>query len=85
VDKKYDTKQKVHTKHKGGKMRVEILLKDVRMKKGYSLQELSRITGISTSHLNYIENNEREPTISMLIRIALALKVDERELYKIIK
>jgi len=66
-------------------MRVEILLKDVRMKKGYSLQELSRITGISTSHLNYIENNEREPTISMLIRIALALKVDERELYKIIK
>ena len=41
------------------------------------------MTGISKSHLNYIENNEKEPTISMMVRIAMALKVDIKELYKV--
>lgn len=65
-------------------MRVEILLKEVRKKKGVSLQQLAKITGISTSHLNYIEKNEKEPSISILIRISIALNVDIKELYKII-
>lgn len=64
-------------------MRVEILLKQVRLKKGYSLEELAKLTGISSSHLNYIERNEKEPSISMLLRIAIALNVDIKELYKI--
>ena len=64
-------------------MRVEILLKQVRLKKRYSLEELAKLTGISSSHLNYIERNEKEPSISMLLRIAIALNVDIKELYKI--
>lgn len=64
-------------------MRVEILLKQVRLKKGYSLEELAKLTGISSSHLNYIERNEKEPSISMLLRIAIALNIDIKELYKV--
>lgn len=64
-------------------MRVEILLKKVRTEKGYSLEDLAKLTGISSSHLNYIERNEKEPSISMLLRIAIALNVDIKELYKI--
>lgn len=54
------------------------------MKNGYSLQQLAKSTGISSSHLSYIERGEREPTISMLVIIAQALNVDIKELYKII-
>lgn len=64
-------------------MRVEILLKKVRTEKGYSLEDLAKLTGISSSHLNYIERNEKEPSISMLLRIAIALNVDIKELYKV--
>lgn len=66
-------------------MRVYILLRDVRKSKGISLEQLSTMTGISKSHLSYIEREEKEPTISMMIRIAMALKVDIKELYKITK
>ncbi len=65
-------------------MRIEILLKDIRKKKGYSLEQLSKLSGISSSHLNYIEKNSKEPTISVLVRIAQALNVKIDELYKII-
>lgn len=65
-------------------MKIEILLKEVRKKKGYSLEKLSKLTGISSSHLNYIENNQKEPSISILVRIALALNVKIEELYKVI-
>ena len=68
----------------GDYMHVEILLKEVREKKNISLEQLSKITGISTSHLNYIERGVREPTISMLCRIAKALKVDIKELYRVV-
>lgn len=66
-------------------MQVIIKLRNVREKKNISIRELSRKTGISKSHLNYIENGEREPTLSMIIRIAVALGIDEKELYEVIK
>lgn len=64
-------------------MRIEILLKDIRIRKGYSLDQLSKKTGISKSHLNYIERNEKEPSLSMAIIIAQALGIKLEELYKI--
>jgi len=42
------------------------------------------MTGISSSHLNYIERNEKEPSLSMTIIIAQALNIDIKELYKIV-
>lgn len=64
-------------------MRIEIKIREIRENKGISLSRLSEMTHISKSHLSNIEREEKEPSISVLIRIALALKVDEKELYKI--
>lgn len=64
-------------------MHIEIKLREVRERKNMSLTKLSELTHISKSHLSNIERGEKEPTLSILIRIALALKVDEKELYKI--
>ena len=40
------------------------------------------MTGISSSHLNYIEKNEKEPSLSMIVRIAQALNIKIEELYE---
>lgn len=64
-------------------MRVEILLKEKRKERNLTLAQLSEKTGISTTHINDIENNIKEPSISMLIRIAKALGVQIEELYKV--
>ena len=42
------------------------------------------MTGISKSHLNYIEKGEKEPSLSMAVRIAQALNIKIEELYKVI-
>lgn len=65
-------------------MRIEIFLKEVREKKNISLQRLSEITGMSKGHLSRIENGETMPTVLSIERIAIALKVDSKELYKTI-
>ena len=64
-------------------MRIEYKIREVRKSKNITLKRLSEMTKISSSHLCNIERGEKEPTLSILIRIALALKVDEKELYKI--
>ena len=65
-------------------MKVEILVKKLRTEKGITLETLAKLSGISKGHLSKIERGEREPKLSTLIQIALALKVDIKELYKIV-
>ena len=65
-------------------MKVEILVKKLRTEKGITLESLAKLSGISKGHLSKIERGEREPKISTLIQIALSLKVDIKELYKIV-
>ena len=67
----------------GDFMKVEILLKQVRLEKGMTLETLSQLSGISKGHLSKIERQEREPKISTLILIAKALKVDVNNLYRV--
>ena len=64
-------------------MRIEILIKPIRISKNITLARLSKMTGISATHINDVENNLKEPGISILVRIAYALKVDITDLYKI--
>lgn len=64
-------------------MHIEYKIREVRKSKNITLKRLSEMTKISSSHLCNIERGEKEPTLSILIRIALALKVDEKELYKV--
>ncbi len=64
-------------------MHVEILLREVRQKKNWSLYKLSEKSGISTTHINDIENNIKSPGLIVMIRLAKALDVEITELYKV--
>ena len=65
-------------------MKIEILIKKIRLEQNMTLETLAKLSGISKGHLSKIERQEREPKLSTLIQIALALKVDIKELYKLI-
>lgn len=65
-------------------MQVVILLKEIRKQKKYTLEQLSKKTGISTTHINDIENKMKEPSFSMMVRLSYALNVPLDKLYKII-
>lgn len=64
-------------------MRIEILIREVRKKKNIKFETLTKMSGVSKSTLSKIERQEQEPKLSTMIQIALALKVDINELYKI--
>lgn len=65
-------------------MRIIYLVKEIRIRQQMTLKELSIKTGISKSHINDIENNIKEPSNSILVRLAKALKVGIIDLYKVI-
>lgn len=65
-------------------MKIKILIKEKRKEKGMTLETLSKLSGISKGHLSKIERQERESKLSTIIQIAIALKVDIKDLYKII-
>lgn len=81
--KNHHSGQNICYKRVGGTMQIIIKLKEVRERYNISLRELAKLTGISKSHLNYIEKGEREPSLSTIIRIAVALNIDEKELYEV--
>lgn len=60
---------------------MKINLRQIRNEKGMTVRELSEKSGISIGHISFIENGERDPTISVLVKLATALEVDCRELY----
>lgn len=64
-------------------MKIELLIKEVRLQKNMTLETLAKLSGISKGHLSKIERQEREPKLSTIIQIARALKVDIDKLYKI--
>ncbi len=64
-------------------MRIEILVRKVREKKNIKFETLAKSAGISKGTLSRIERQEQEPKLSTMIMIALALKVDLKELYKV--
>ncbi len=67
--RKRDTHEAIERLNLGGKIR------ELRLKKGYTLKEMSKITGFSTALLSQIENNVVSPPITTLWRIAEALGV----------
>lgn len=65
-------------------MKIEILVKKVRLEKNMTLETLASLSGISKGHLSKIERQERDPKLSTILQIASALKVEIEELYKVI-
>ena len=51
-------------------------IKNLRKEKGYSLNRLSSLSGLSKGYLSKIENGINAPTITTMARIATALEVD---------
>ena len=78
----YKKKSFVHTKN-GDVMHIECLLKQIRTQKGISLEKLSRMSGVSSTHLNDIENNKKEAGTTILFKIAKALNMKIEDLYKV--
>lgn len=52
-------------------------LKKLRKSKGYTLQKLSKLSGVSTTYLSDLENgNQRKPSLIIIERIAIGLNED---------
>lgn len=61
---------------------IELLIKEIRLKKNMTQEELSQKSSISESYISELENNLKMPTILTLCKLAEALEVDISELYK---
>ena len=64
-------------------MHIEILLKEVRQRKNVTLNKLSDKSGVSSTHINDIENNIKSPSLLVMVRLSKALDVDITELYRV--
>ena len=60
---------------------MQILLWEQRTKQNLTLLELSKITGVSKTQINAIENGKVSPRLDTLESLAVGLGVDIYELY----
>lgn len=60
---------------------MEVLTWQARNKKRITLKQLEKMTGISKTTLNTIENGQTSPTLRQLEAIAIALDMKISELY----
>lgn len=60
---------------------IELRIKEIRLKKHMSQEELSRQSGVSASYISELESNSKMPTILTLCKLAEALQVEVTELY----
>ena len=51
------------------------ILKDIRIKKGYTREQLAERASISTRYLSAIENEQREPSYDVLYRLVHSLGI----------
>lgn len=76
-----------NTNEKGvEQMNIEVRykIKLIRLKKGITLRELERISGVSRSELSAIERNKIDAKLTTLLMIALSLKVNITDLFDIV-
>lgn len=59
------------------------IIKEQRKKMPLSLENLSKISGVSISHLSRVEQGNRRPSIRILLKIAKPLGFDLQELFVI--
>lgn len=57
------------------------VLKQRRGAYAYTQRELARKLGVKASHVAYLENGRRRPSLSLLSRIADTLELDKRRLF----
>lgn len=64
-------------------LHIELLIKEIRKQQNITLDELSKKSGVSKSHINDIENNKKEPTLTIAVAIAKALNVQLTDLFRV--
>jgi len=64
----------------GSKVNIGKIIREQRKSKALSLSQLSKISGVSVSHLGRIEQGERQPSTRTLQKIAKPLAFDLYEL-----
>jgi len=60
---------------------IELRIKEIRLKRNMSQEELSKLSNVSASYISELESNSKIPTILTLCKLADALEVDVSELY----
>jgi transcriptional regulator with XRE-family HTH domain len=58
-----------------------VILRHWRERRGYSVRELARRAGVGYVTVVRIENGHISPTVTMLERLAKALKIDVRDFF----
>lgn len=61
---------------------VKYKIKELRLKKGLSLEQLSKLCGLSKSTIQEIEVYKTKPKFESILKIAKALEVPLEELYE---
>ena len=61
---------------------IKILIYETRIKKGLSLEALAKISGVSRSQINNIENGRQSPTLHSLELIAHGLNCKIKDLFE---
>lgn len=56
-------------------------IKEIRIEKGLTQKELSKLSGVSESYIGDLERNEKIPSIITICKLANALEVDIKELF----
>jgi len=66
------------------KLRKEVirLIKEERLEKGYSQEELGYLAGVHRTYIGAVERGEKNITLDTLEKIATALGIDYKELFK---
>ena len=59
-----------------------VLIGKIRKEKGVSLNQLAKLTGISSSTLRNYENQKQSPRMDRLEKIAIALEVAIEDLFE---
>lgn len=57
-------------------------LREARLKKGYSLQNVEDLTGLSSSHISRLESNSRKPSIRTIEKLAKILDISNDKIFE---
>lgn len=61
------------------------MFKKYRKINGYTQEKMAEILGISTRHLQRIENKDNEPSLELLRKYIKYLKIEDKDILKFIK
>lgn len=62
-------------------MDIEYHIYELRVSRNLSVRELSRLSGVSKTHINDIENGKTHPTVYTICLLSIALEVSPYKLF----